>query len=77
MASMVKATEQAVEFVVKAVKLAEVHGALLLDATVQGGVSNDALAPVLAGYEDAPKAVVTTFEQIVQSKNALYAAHTA
>jgi hypothetical protein len=48
-----------------------------LDAALQGSSSNDALAPVVAGYKNTSKAVVTTFEQIVQSKKALYAVHTA
>jgi hypothetical protein len=75
--SMAKAAEQADEFLIKAVKLADAQGALLLDVAVQGSVANDALAPVIASYKNASKAVVTTFEQIVQSKKALYAARTA
>lgn len=77
MTSMVKAAEQADEFLVKAVKLADAQGALLLDAAVQGSAVKESLAPVIAGYKNASQAVVSAVEQLVQSKKALYAVRTA
>jgi hypothetical protein len=69
--------QQADEFLLGAVKLADAQRVLLLDIALQGSSANDALAPVIAGYKSASKAVVTTFEQILQSKKALYAVRAA
>ena len=77
MLSTVKAAQQADEFLVKAVKLADAQGAVMLEAALQGNAAKESLAPVITDYKNASQAVVTAVEQFVQSKKALYGIRTA
>lgn len=71
MAGMVKAAEQADEFMVKAVKLLDAQSAQLMDAALQDNAAKDSLAPVVAGYKQASQAVVAAVEQLAQARKAL------
>ncbi|NML19118.1 hypothetical protein [Azohydromonas caseinilytica] len=71
MAGLVQATEQADEFMVKAVKLLDAQSAQLLDAALQDSAAKDSLAPVVAGYKSASQAVVSAVEQLAQARKAL------
>lgn len=71
MAGLVKATEQADEFMVKAVKLLDAQSAQLMDAALQDNAAKESLAPVVAGYKSASQAVVAAVEQLAQARKAL------
>lgn len=71
MAGLVKATEQADEFMVKAVKLLDAQSAQLMDAALQDNAAKESLAPVVAGYKSASQAVVSAVEQLAQARKAL------
>lgn len=70
-AGFVKATEQADEFMVKAVKLMDAQSAQLMDAALQDNAAKESLAPVVAGYKQASQAVVAAVEQLAQARKAL------
>jgi hypothetical protein len=70
-ADFIQATQQADEFVLKAVKLLDAQCAQLLDASVQDSVAKASLAPVVAGYKGASQAVVAAVEQLIQARKAL------
>ena len=71
MAGLVRATEQADEFMVKAVKLLDAQSAQMMDAALQDNAAKDSLAPVIAGYKSASQAVVAAVEQLAQARKAL------
>jgi glucose/arabinose dehydrogenase len=73
-AGFVKAAEQADEFVVKAVKLADAHGQKLLDAALDQNPARNVLAPFAISVKNASQAVVTVVEQIAARKKSLYRA---
>jgi hypothetical protein len=77
-AGFVKAAEQADELVVKAVKLADLHGQKLLDAALAQSPARsqgkDALAPLTISVKNASQAVVTVIEQVAAAKKSLYRA---
>jgi hypothetical protein len=70
-AGLIQATQQADEFLVKAVKLLDTQCARFLDAALQDGAAKASLAPVVAGYKNASQAVVTAVEQLTQARKAL------
>ena len=70
-AGLVQATEQADEFMVKAVKLLDSQSAQLMDAALQNSAAKESLAPVIAGYKTASQAVVSAVEQLAQARKAL------
>ena len=73
-AGFIKAAEQADDFVVKAVKLADVHGQKLLDAALAQSPAKNALAPLTISVKNASQAVVTVVEQVAATKKSLYRA---
>ena len=70
-ADFIQATQQADEFVLKAVKLLDAQCAQFLDASLQDSVAKESLAPVVAGYKGASQAVVAAVEQLIQARKAL------
>ena len=73
-AGFAKVVEQADEFVVKAVTLADAHGQKLLDAAVAQSPAKAALAPATISVKNASQAVVTVVEQVAAAKKSLYRA---
>jgi hypothetical protein len=76
-AGFVKAAEQADEFVVKAVKLADAQGQKVLDAALAQNPAKDALAPLTISVKNASQAVVTLVEQVAATKKSMYRAQAA
>ncbi len=70
-ADFIQATQQADEFVVKAVKLLDAQCAQFLNAALQDSLAREALAPVVAGYKSASQAVVAAVERLTQARKAL------
>ena len=70
-AGFIQASQQADEFVVRAVKLLDTQCAQFLDALLQDSVAKQSLAPVVAGYKSASQAVVAAVEQLAQARKAL------
>ena len=70
-ADFIQATQQADEFLLKAVKLLDAQCAQFLDASLQDNVAKASLAPVVAGYKSASQTVVTAVEQLTQARKAL------
>ncbi len=70
-AGFIQATQQADEFVVRAVKLLDTQCAQFLDTLLQDSVAKQSLAPVVAGYKSASQAVVAAVEQLAQARKAL------
>ncbi len=70
-ADFIQATQQADEFLVKAVKLLDTQCAQFLDAALQDSVAKESLAPVVAGYKSASQAVVAAVEQLTKARKAL------
>jgi hypothetical protein len=70
-AGFIQATQQADEFVLKAVKLLDTQCARFLDAVLQDNVAEASLAPVVAGYKSASQVVVAAVEQLTQARKAL------
>ncbi|MDZ5457517.1 hypothetical protein [Azohydromonas lata] len=71
MAGFVKATAQADEFMVKAVKLMDVQAAQLMDAALQDNAAKEQLKPVVDAYKTASQTVVAAVEQLAQARKAL------
>lgn len=74
MASFVKAAEQADEFVVKAVKLADAHGTKLLDVALAQNPAKHVLVPATINLKNASQAIVTLVEQMAAARKSLYRA---
>ena len=73
-AGFVKVVEQADEFVVKAVTLADAHGQKLLDAAVAQSPAKATLDAATISLKNASQAVVTVVEQVAAAKKSLYRA---
>jgi glucose/arabinose dehydrogenase len=68
----IKAAEQADEFVVKVVRLADIHGTKLLDAALAQNPAKAALAPFIISVKNGSQAVVTMVEQVAAARKSLY-----
>lgn len=75
-AGVLKAAEQADEFVVRAVRLADAQGTKLLDAVLAQNPAKDVLAPATINLKNASQAVVTMVEQVAAARKSLYRAQT-